>query len=74
MAYRETADDNPRLDVLFLHGMSFKSLTWVSKPVWTLQLLYKTGGYRAVAIDLPGMLNAYTRKYVVRMFYTSPWY
>ncbi|XP_060582370.1 protein ABHD14A-like isoform X1 [Ruditapes philippinarum] len=54
VAYRETKCDEAKSDVLFLHGMSFKSETWVSKPLWTLQLLYKTGGFRAVAIDLPG--------------------
>lgn len=53
VAYREVKPENSLLDVLFLHGQSFKSLTWVSEPVWTLQKLYKQG-YRAVAIDLPG--------------------
>lgn len=54
VAYRETVSDSVKLDVLFLHGMKFKSETWASSPVWTLQLLFKTGGFRAVAIDLPG--------------------
>ncbi|XP_053381466.1 protein ABHD14A-like isoform X2 [Mercenaria mercenaria] len=54
IAYRETKCDDAKLNVLFLHGQSFKSETWASGPMWTLQLLYKTGGFRAVAIDLPG--------------------
>ncbi|XP_053381475.1 putative protein-lysine deacylase ABHD14B isoform X2 [Mercenaria mercenaria] len=54
VAYRETNCEEAKLDVLFLHGMAFKSETWASDPVWTLQLLFKTGGFRAVAIDLPG--------------------
>ena len=41
------------LDVLFLHGHAFKSETWVTKPMWSLQILSKLG-YNVVAIDLPG--------------------
>jgi pimeloyl-ACP methyl ester carboxylesterase len=59
VAYRETKCEEAKLDVLFLHGRSFKSEVWVSKPLWTLQLLYKTGGFRAVAIDLPGNKHVY---------------
>lgn len=40
-----------RAEVVFLHGKAFNSHTW--EQLGTLQLLSK-GGYRAVAIDLPG--------------------
>ncbi|KAL4218812.1 Protein abhd14b [Mactra antiquata] len=53
VAYRETSVDKPKMDILFLHGQAFKSLTWVSEPMWTLQHFGKLG-YRTVAIDLPG--------------------
>lgn len=53
VAYREARPEHPKLDVLLLHGASFKSQTWVEKPLFTLQILGNLG-YRAVAIDLPG--------------------
>lgn len=53
ITYRDANPSGAKLDVLFLHGQSFTSETWVSEPVFTVQLLYKLG-YRAVAVDLPG--------------------
>ena len=53
MSYREISNDDPKFNVLFLHGQAFDSETWAKAPVLTLQLM-KTLGYRGVAIDLPG--------------------
>ncbi|KAH3798208.1 putative protein-lysine deacylase ABHD14B isoform X2 [Dreissena polymorpha] len=53
LVYREVKPEGSKLDVLFLHGQAFEAKTWVSEPVFTLQLLNKVG-YRAVALDLPG--------------------
>jgi len=54
LVYREVVPPSSQGDVLLLHGMSFSALTWVSEPVYTLQALNMVG-YRAVALDLPGM-------------------
>ncbi|XP_059168254.1 putative protein-lysine deacylase ABHD14B [Physella acuta] len=44
-------DCKPKLDVLFLHGMSFTSKNWLDiKSVYHVA----NWGYRAVAVDLPG--------------------
>lgn len=52
--YRQVqpAQQSPRFSVLLLHGIRFSSETWLN-----LQTLSKLGeaGYRAVAVDLPGM-------------------
>ncbi|KAJ7316719.1 hypothetical protein JRQ81_002881 [Phrynocephalus forsythii] len=52
--YRQAkaAQQVPRLSVLLLHGIRFSSETWLN-----LQTLSKVAeaGYRAVAIDLPGL-------------------
>ncbi|XP_060095962.1 putative protein-lysine deacylase ABHD14B [Heteronotia binoei] len=55
--YRQAkpAQQAPRLSVLLLHGIRFSSETWLN-----LQTLSKLAeaGYRAVAIDLPGLGNS----------------
>ncbi|XP_028574566.2 putative protein-lysine deacylase ABHD14B [Podarcis muralis] len=52
--YRQVqpAQQSPRFSVLLLHGIRFSSETWLN-----LQTLSKLGeaGYRAVAVDLPGL-------------------
>lgn len=55
--YRQAEPEVCSLDVLFLHGHAFKSETWVTKPMWSLQILSKLG-YNVVAIDLPGYGNS----------------
>lgn len=52
--YRQAqpAQQAPRLSVLLLHGIRFSSETWLN--LQTLSKLAETG-YRAVAIDLPGL-------------------
>ena len=48
--YLETGQKNSA-SVLLLHGASFTAQTW--EEIGTLELL-TTGGYRAVAVDIPG--------------------
>jgi len=69
LVYREVAPLSSQGDVLLLHGMSFSALTWVSEPVYTLQALNKVG-YRAVALDLPGMSvsRAWCKTIVITFF------
>lgn len=55
--YRQAEPEVCSLDVLFLHGQNFKSETWVTEPMWSLQILSKLG-YNVVAIDLPGYGNS----------------
>ncbi|XP_052790466.1 protein ABHD14A-like [Mya arenaria] len=52
LVYREVVPASSNFDVLFLHGQAFEAKTWVSDPVYTLQMLKKIG-YKAVALDLP---------------------
>ncbi|WP_264321995.1 alpha/beta fold hydrolase [Zarconia navalis] len=49
--YLEVGDKAATTTVLCLHGASFRAQTW--QDIGTLKLL-ADGGYRAVAVDLPG--------------------
>lgn len=53
VSYREYSSENPKFDILFLHGLNFNSETWATEPVLALQSVQALG-YRGVAIDLPG--------------------
>lgn len=51
------------IDVLFLHGMAYKSETWTQlsskeDPSWNSITLVAGAGHKAVAVDLPGKLLA----------------
>lgn len=51
----EPTEQPPKLSVLLLHGIRFSSKTWLD--LGTLQRLAEAG-YKAVAIDLPGLGNS----------------
>lgn len=53
---QEAGDNDSRITVLLLHGMSFSSANWVNlKTVASIAAM----GHRVVAVDLPGQSNIY---------------